>query len=310
MSITRIYLGNPVGPFGMQPIPAINIGGSLGSGGMTPTLTRATVTQTLVSGGATVMRKPRTKQSYSVGWRIRGAADMDLLTSFFTGVQGGGPYCLVDPSWSNYLPPNVASMGAVLGALPEWSPTAGTLASTTATAPPTGKMSGVGAWASAGSGSVLYAGLNNVVDGTWLPPILAGLSCRFSIWARTLTGTATVTPAVMYGIGGTAPAGTAATGSAGSLTTTWQQLTVPVAAGFSWPSTSDWIMPNLTCSTAAAPNILLAAAEFVYDTAAAASVLNPWVSGFGVPRVVITGDAGSPVGRPGLRDYTMTMRET
>lgn len=306
-----VYLGNPVGPFGMVQLPDPEPGGLVanGSGGVATSLSRAAVTQMLASGGASVQRKLNTKRGYSIQYSILTPAEIDTINGFFTGVQGGGPYCLVDPSWGNQLPANVSAMGAVLGALPEWSPTVGTLTSNT-TAPPTGIRSGVGGWAGATSSSTLYAGLNNIVDGTWLPPILQGISVRFSIWAKTTTGTATVTPALTYGIGGSAPAGTAATGSAGSLTTTWQQLTVPVASSFSWPTTSDWIMPKLTCSAVSGtPTICFAGAEFVYDTAATAAALSPWVTGLGVPRVLIPGDVPSPVDLVGWRDYTLTLQE-
>lgn len=305
-----VYLGNPSGPFGMTLLPMLPPGGVIDSSlGIGTSLGRVAATQTLISGGTTSQRLPYTKRAYSLAWSILIGSEIDSINSFFDGRQGSGPYCLVDPSWANHLPANVASVGAVLGSLPEWSPTAGTFTTTTATAPPTGKLSGVGSWASAGSGAILYMGLNNVVDGTWLPPVVAGLSHRCSIWARTLTGTATVTPALMYGVAGSAPAGTAATGSAGSLTTTWQQLTVPVASSFSWPTTADYAMLKLTCSTAAAPNLLFAAAEFVYDTVATVAVLSPWTSGLGVPRLNVVGSAPTPVDLVGWREYTLTLAE-
>lgn len=306
-----LYLGNPSGPFGMVALPAAQMGGVLNpAGGVSTVLTRATSSEVLISGGVVTLRRPQTKRGYTINWSILTASEIDVLMSFFTGVQGGGPYCLVDPSWGNQLPVNVSSMGAVLGSLPEWTPTVGTLTSTTATAGPTGKYSGVGSWAGAGSGSILYAGLSNVIDGTWLPPVISGLAHGYAIWARTLTSTATVTPALMYGVAGSAPAGTAATGSAGSLTTTWQQLTVPVASSFSWPSTADYAMLKLTCSTGSAPNILLAAAEFVYSTSTAVSVLNPWTAGVGVPRVVLPADVSTPVDIVGWREFQLTLAET
>jgi hypothetical protein len=311
VTITRVYLGNPLSPNGLLPLPAVPVGGSIASaaGGMSPSLGRLISAQTLLSGGVAVMRRAHTKSQYQLQWMIRGVADMELLMSFFDGRQGGGPYCLVDPSWRNYLPPNVAGMGSVIGALPEWSPTQGSFTPITSVTPPTGHYSGVGNWATAGSGSILYMGLNNIVDGTWLPPVIPGLSHGFAIWARTASSTATVTPALMYGVGGSAPAGTAATGSAGSLTTTWQQLTVPVASSFSWPSTADYAMLKLTCSTASAPNLYFSAPEFVYDTASSVSPLSPWASGVGVPRVLFTGEMPSPVGRPTMRDVTLTLQE-
>lgn len=306
MAITRVYLGNPLSPFGMQPIPAILNGLSIGGqGGMSPTLSRGTVTNTLISGGVSTQRKRYTKSAYPILWKYRGPADIDLLMSFFDGRQGGGPYCLVDPSWLNYLPPNVAGMGSVLGALPEWAPTVGALATSTA-AGPAGFLSGVASWSSAVNTSVLWMGLNNVIDGTWLPPIITGKSHRMSIWARVASGSATLTAAVPYGVGGSAPIGNATVTAPGvALSGTWQEVSALVASGFNW-STGDYLGMKLTVSSASTPVIQLAAPSMQYDSSAA---LSPWVSGIGVPRVLITGDAPSPVGRPGFRDWTMTLQE-
>lgn len=307
MAITRVYLGNPSGPFGMQQIPAIRLGGSMstGAGGMASNLSRGTTTSTLLSGGVATQRKRYTKSAYPIQWRILGPADVELLMSFFDGGQGGGPYCLVDPSWQNYLPPNVARMGAVLGALPEWVPAVGALVTSTQ-AGPTGVLSGVADWTGASNGSVLWMGLNNVIDGTWLPPILSGLSHRMAIYAKVLSGSATLTAAVPYGVGGSAPIGNAtATAASVVLSSTWQEVSALVAAGFNW-STGDYLAMKLTVSSATTPSILLSAPSMQY---VATTALSPWVSGVGVPRVLIVGDAPSPVGRPGMRDWTMTLQE-
>lgn len=322
MSLATPYLGNPLSPFGMlalsQPPPGSN-SGSLSTStatGVSANLSRATVSQSLISGGLSTQRKPRTKSSYQISWGLLGAGDVDLIQSFFDGRQGGGPYCLVDPSWSNFYPANVAGMGSVLGALPEWSPTVGTLA--TSTAAGNGSMlSGVAQWSGAATGSILYTGLNNIIDGTWLPPVVAGASVRASLFAKLVSGTATLTAAAMAGTAGSAPAATVATGSGVVLnTSTWQEVSVGVANTFAWTSAEDYIMPKFTISSAASPVILLTASAFVYDISLNASALSTWVGGVGVPRVVISGDAPSPVDLIGsagngatYRDYTLTLQE-
>lgn len=307
-----VYLGNPLSPFGMTLLPMPPIGGAVASGGangITSVLSRGTTSNTLASGGTASFRRPKTKQSYTIAWDILTPSEVEVINSFFDGGQGGGPYCFVDPSWGNYLPPNVSRMGAVLSALPEWSPTAGAFGPITTVAAPAGRVSGVANWSGATTSSILYMGLNNIVDGTWLPPVIPGLSHGFAIWARTATGTATVTPSMLYGLGGSAPAGTAATGSAGSLTTTWQQISVQAPSSTSWSASADYVMLALTCSTVTAPNIYLAASEFVYSTAASASVMSPWAGGLGVPRVVIPSTVTSPVDMVGWRDYTLILAE-
>lgn len=320
MTITRVYLGNPAGPFGMQAIPAIFVGGSMGGSGvgMMTTLGRGTMSQVLVGGGTTTQRLSKTKTIYQLGWNIRGPADINLLRSFFTGVQGGGPYCLVDPSESNWLPPNVSSMGAVLGALvnpsgAEWSPAVGAIAVNTAQAPPAGALSAVAGWTGAANSSILYMGLNNIIDGTWLPPVIGGLAHGAGISAKLLSGTGSLTAAIMYGVAGSAPAGTAtATAATVALnTSTWVDVSAVVASGFSWPSTADYAMLKLTVSGATSPSILLSAPWFTYDTATAAKP-NPLVNGIGVPRCVIPDTASSPVGITDvrkLRDFVMSLAE-
>lgn len=301
------YLGNPLSTNGMQAIPTPEPGGQVGNRGVSTNISRASVAQQLISGGAAVQRKRYTKRGYSIGWSILNPAEVDLLMSFFDGRQGGGPYCLMDPSFGNQLPANVSGMGSVLGALPEWSPTAGALATSTSAGP--GLLSGVAAWTGAATGSILYMGLNNVVDGTWLPPIIAGLSVRASIWAKVASGSGTLTAAAMYGIGGSAPAGTAATGTGVVLSSTWQEVSVGVASSFSWPTTSDYVMPKFTISSATSPSLLLSAPAFVYSDATSASALSPWVAGAGVPRCLVLGDVPSPVDVVGFREWTMTLQE-
>lgn len=327
MSLATLYLGNPASPFGMQaispPPPGTSApGGSSASSvasGVGASLSRATTVAGLISGGVATLRKPKLKSTYQVGWGLLGMTDVELLTSFFDGRQGGGPYCLVDPSWNNFFPPNVAGMGSVLGAVPEWGPSAGTLATSTA-AGPAGLLSGVAQWTSAVTGSILYAGFNNVVDGTWLPPVVTGVAHRVSLFAKLVSGTATLTAAAMYGVGGSAPAGTAATGTGVVLSTSvWQEVAVGVANNFSWAATADYVLPKWTVSSATTPVILLSAAAFVYDLAltspgvasgATASALNPWVGGVGVPRVLIASDIATPVDLIGLREYSLTLQES
>lgn len=327
MSLATLYLGNPLSPFGMQalspPPPGENSpGGSAtttgSASGVSTNLSRATVAQSLISGGLAIQRKPRTKSSYQIGWSLLQAADVELINSFFDGRQGGGPYCLVDPSWGNFLPPNVAGMGSVIGAVPEWSPTAGTLAVSTVAG--NGSLSGVMQWTTGVTGSILYMGLNNVIDGTWLPPTINGVSVRASIFAKLVSGTGSLTAAIMTGVGGSAPTSTVATGSTIALSTgAWVEVPVGAPSSTSWSSVQDYVYPKWTISSAATPVILFTAPAFVYDSAANASALSPWVGGVGVPRVVLTGDSPIPVDLLGgtiggvtgstYRDYTLTLQE-
>lgn len=299
MSLARVYLGDPAGLFGMQKLPAI-----LQGNGMTAGLSRATVVHSLASGGSTVTRRNRVKAAYQLSWQIRQAADVDLLQSFYAGRQGVGPFCLVDPTWINMFDENTASMGAVLGALPEWAVNSPqTLAKDATHTPPTGILSGVAAWAGAGSASVLYRGAYGSTDGATLPPVLAGVPHTWGVWARTASSTCSVTPKLAYGIGGSAPGGFGSSGAAVTLTTTWQLISVSVAASFSWPAGSQYAVPELVCNTGSAPNILLAGAQFAYDTAVPAA----FATGIGVPRVSISADPSAAVLRPGLRDYVMQL---
>lgn len=306
------WLGNPAGAFGMVALPDIEIGGVVGSRGNSTTLTRSTVTYVLASGGVTTLRKPLLKKQYSIGWSILTPSEVDTINSFFDGRQGVGPFCLVDPSWGNQLPPNVSSMGAVLSSVAEWTPTVGALA-TSATAGPTGFTSGVAAWTGSANASILYMGaVVNTLDGTWMPPVVTGVSHRMSIWAKLASGTGTLTAAMLYGVAGATSSGAAtATAPATALnTSTWVEVPVTVASSFSWPGTADYVTLKLTVSSATSPSILLAAPSMVYDTVTNAAALSPWVAGVGVPRVNVVGDAPAPVDIVGWRDYTLTLQES
>lgn len=300
-----LYLGNPAGAFGMVQLPGAQIGGVLGSGGGVSTnLTRSTTSNVLASGGVATFRRRYTKRSYSIAWSILTASEIDILNSFFTGIQGAGPYCLVDPSWGNQLPANAASMGAVLGTFPEWVPTSGTLA-VSAQLPPTGYLSGVAQWSGAGNGDNLSEG-SYPIDPTFVSPVLRGVAHRKAIWAKVTSGSAHLTAAMYSAPSALGSATLVATGTPVTLSGTWQEVSVSVASSFSWASDALYVRAEFDVSSASTPVVQFAAASATYGTSTA---LSPWVSGVGVPRVVLPGDAPSPVDIVGWRDYVLTLAE-
>lgn len=311
MSLLDLYLGRPESPFGMLVMPAVPVGSPIGgTGGMSPSHGRGTVAQALMSGGTTASHKPDLKTTYQLQWHLlKQDAKRDLLLSFYDGRQQG-PYCLVDPSESNWLPPNVASLGAVKNALGEWTVSAGALATSTA-AGPTGLITGVANWTGAANTNTISMGLpSGVIDSAWLPPVIQGKSHRMSIYGKLVSGSGTLTASIPYGNAGVAPTGNATVTATGVVlsTSTWQEVSAVVASSFSWGG-FDYLAMKLTVSSATSPNILLAAASMIYDDGTTAPALNPWVSGIGVPRVVVPAGVDSPVGRPGLRDWTMQLAQ-
>lgn len=311
MTLMYAWLGRPDSTFGMLALPAVPIGPSIGgSHGMSPSMSRATVGQTKMSGGMTAAHRPDLKSTYGFQWKMLNPTKTDLLMSFYDGRQSG-PYCFVDPSQYNFLPVNVASAGLAGGALntqgrTEWTAGTGAVA-VSSQAGPTGLITGVMGWTGAGNASVLWMGPNNGIDATWMPPVLQGKAHRFAVYAKMLSGSASLTAAAISGnAGGTTTAATA-TAPTVVLSGSWQEVSATVATSFSWAG-NDYCTMKLTVSSSSSPSILLAAASMVYDDVTAAA-LSPWVAGVGVPRLIVPKGVDSPVGRPGLRDFTMTMAE-
>lgn len=295
------YLGNPASVFGMQRLPPVDwqYQPALNSGG---------TTTTLASGGTWTQRPLETKRSIPLTWSLLTPQQVDIVDGFYLRSWGPGPYVLLDSAWPNLMRFDTSLMGARRGVMVGWAPTVGTFVYD-ATLAPFQPPSGAGRWAGAGSGSVLGDGL--ILGGAaeanpdYACPYVTDQPYTFTVYARTVTGTASVTPRI-------SGRNTAQTyhvdhaGTAVTLTTTNQRLTVSVTAGTFTAGTCQYVIPTLLCSTASAPNIVLSNPQLTLTSAAAA-----WVSGRGTPRVVVPADSSArPLIAGGNQSASLTLLET
>src|SRR6185312_2684931 len=129
--------------------------------GVTFPLTRAGVTHILTTGGTAVTRRKHTKRTYTLTWDNQTPDEADPILSFYLGTQGFGPFCLIDPSWRNYLTVAVSTFGRQLQAIEGWSlPAADTAPTYSATIapPPLAPYSGVLVWPAPVNTHTLFEG--------------------------------------------------------------------------------------------------------------------------------------------------------
>lgn len=272
--------------------------------------------QQLASGGIAVTRRPKVKRTWTLPFSGLTPDSANLLTAYYAGTMGLGPYIFVDPAWRNVLGTDVSSMGANLQAVSGWATaitSTQTLAFDSATAAQFVE-SGVMDWTGATTASKL--GVGSWVGGVLIPSVneapvyLSDQPSAVSIYGRTVTSTASVT---LQGLGVTAAGSISVTGSSATATLStagWTRLTSFVASG---TSGALYEIPLITCNTASAPVIQLCCADLQYGVSVAASNLLAWVLGYGSPRVVVV--PGSNGAFPAVsrlipfRDHALTLGE-
>lgn len=301
--LQSLYLGQP-GNMQKLPIP---------DAGYTAPISRGEVDHALASGGNTVTRRRYMKRAYGFAWSAALPEVGDLLTSFYGGAMGLGPYRLVDPSVRNHLDFDTANMGAALAANSSWSaPSGDTVPYTDPTqAAPSGIIGATPLhWPSPVSGHTLVAatyGPGTVYTPTLLTPVyLADQTVYVSIWMRAASGTPTVS-LKLIGLPSVGTATPPSTSVSCPLTTTWTRYgfaAAPSASGFG-NVTTPYITLGIT-APASCPDLLLTAAQLEYGQTSKA---NPWVQGEGCPRVSIGGPFGSQVNVWWRRDRTLAMVE-
>lgn len=265
-----VYLGKPGAMFRL---PSFD-------GGISAPLRAGEQAHGLADDGVAVTRVARIRRSYDLQRSAATPDDADLLLAFYAGVFGPAPFCLIEPSYRNFLTIDASSGCSRLGSLNPWTVSAGTLLpDATVTRPlPT---AGVMRWVGAGSGSTATLGpVVGDVDPLTAMPVLAAETVTLGIRARTASGTASVTLRLLGRAGDGTATGPAITAAPVTLTTAWQLLTVTAHPG---DITALYYGAQLLCSTAGAPDILMAAPQLEATDGVGAFTL-----GFGVPRVVIT----------------------
>lgn len=266
--------------------------------------------QGLMSGGMAVMRTPKTKRGYVLNWQRLAGRDWQVVEGFYRRLFGYGPWCFVGPDDRNRLPTSAALAGAPNGDISKFAINVGTLTYDSTDAPPIAP-SGVLKWVGAGVASSLIVG--QFISGFAAPdvatttstgtsaPLLPSEPVTVSWYARTLTSTCSAT-AVVTGrqVNGTSTGSVSS--SAATLTTAWQRITVSAAAGAL--GAGPYVIPILTCNTAAAPNILIACPQLEYSSAA-----SEWAVDAHVPRVVATQALGQSLDGILASATTLTLME-
>lgn len=262
--------------------------------------TRSKTVHDLISGGAAVTHRARARRQWTLPFSNLTEDEAALIEAVFDGTIGSGPYCFVDSSYRNVLSARASTLGAA-GGEQLWAASAGVFADNVALAGPSGLFTGVATWTGAGNGSRLFGGgaTSASIDATVCPVLMPGVPAAFSLYACTAAGAATVTPA-LWG-GSTVPAAVA-TGAPVALNTNWTRISVLYAGAT--PALYPYVLPVLTCSTAAAPVIRLAAAQLEYGTA-----VTPWVKGNGSPRVIVAAELATSHFRYWAADRILTLRE-
>lgn len=275
--LRNFYLGQPGNM--IQLPPPMNGYTANGATGESP--------QPLLSGATAVMRVTRTKRTYQLNWQRLAGRDWQIVEGFYRRFFGYGPWCFVSPDDRNRLHTTAALAGAPNGDISKFAANVGTLSYDSTDAAPIAP-SGVVKWVGATTSSNLVVGtfVAGFVapDTSYSPPLLPSEPVTVSWYARTASSTATATCTVT-GRTSTGTSTGSVVSSAATLTTSWQRLTVTAAAGAL--GAGPYLVPILTCTSASAPNILVACPQLEYASAATA-----WAVDSHVPRVIATQPLG------------------
>ena len=293
--LNAYYLGVP-GAMQTLRIPDLGVSGPL---------SRGEVTHDLISGGTAVTRRVRARRTYTLGFSGCTPDTAQTLVGFYVGDYGDGPFCFVDPAWRNQLRDDTSTFGARAQAISGWAlsnPGAETVNFTSAVTP-FEAPSGVALWAGAGNGSRLGTGTFTggvfVPDTAATPPYLSDRTTPVRVYVRTASSTASISlRGLAVAANGTVASTTTTTATA---TTAWQAYTavIPISV------TAAYVVIDVLCNTASAPNLYLSCADVQYGVTTPAG----WAGGVGVPRVVVS--AGLPSSGPFYvtRDHALQLAE-
>lgn len=272
MSTVYPYLGTP-GSMTQLPGP---------SGGMVREPINAPAAVANMAGGEAVVAPLKTRDRFTLNFTSRPSGGLaDLLAMFRDGVFGRGPFVYVDPAFDNVLGLDVSTMGIVDGSH-GWATSGGTLAiDSTQTSPVLG--SAVLNWAPTASGNVQPGTAANTGDVTVAPVVLPSESVTASLWVKaSAAGSFTLRAAGQMSTGASGTT-SAAVSTTVSVTTSWQQFSVPVAPG-AYAATDLYVVPRLVAPASPPVNVWIAGAQLEYSAAA-----STWQRGYRSPRVTVTG---------------------
>lgn len=274
--------------------------------GYSAPLQRGEVVHDLISGGTAVTRRRLARRIYGFGFSGCTPDTAAALIGFYMGDFGDGPFCLIDPAWRNQLTDAASTFGARAQAVDGWvlsNPGTETVTLSTSITP-FAQPSGVAVWAGAGNGSHLgtgtWSGATLVPDTTLACPYLTATTQPVSVYVRTASSTASVS---LRGLAVDAAGSvTSTTTTTVTATTAWQRVTALVPAALGTPL---YVLADLLCNTASAPNIYLSCASIQYGV----PIPGAWVGGAGTPRMAVAGPFGNQSTLIVARDHTLQLAE-
>lgn len=293
MTVIRYpYLGKPAA---MTVLPSPN-------GDIDASSSRGDVPVSLIGGGQAVIRRLHPRKTFVLPFESLTPVDADLITGFYSGLYGSGPFVFVDASVRNVLGLDVSTCGVRTQASNGWVASSGTVtADTSQTSPVAG--SGVVKLAGAGTSASLQPGVTaNTATIAKAPVYLPGEAVTVSLYAKASASAACSLQLAGYGTSGAVTVTSLA--ASASVTTSWQRFTVTAAIGAGAFASAAFVLPRLMLPVTAPANLWIAAAQVEYgDTVTA------WQPGYGSPRVVITAPPGRTVPLYGYSTHTLTLGE-
>lgn len=286
------WLGKP-GNMIQLPAPAIGYGGGH---------QRSETPHALIGGGTTVTKRLHAKRTWPLTWQRVQNRDLQVLLGFYRGAFGDGPFVFIDPADDNYLSLDSSLCGARNGAIGAWTAKSPETLVYDPTITSPVLPCGVLRWHGAGNGSrVAIAprdGSGNVIpDPLASIPLIQAVPQMLSIWAWTASGTASCQIVISDGV-------SASTGGPSqTLNTTPKQLLLAHPAG--GLGANQYLVFNVQCATASAPDIFLSAPQFEYGP----TVASAFAAGSGAPRVVIAAPPGNSVDGLGASPFQLNLAQ-
>lgn len=265
---------------------------------------RGEVAHDLISGGTAVTHRRDTRRQWQLAWPGMTPDTANLLTGFYVGTFGDGPFCFIDPAWRNALHVHASTFGAITKTIRGWAASVSAQPLTfdqaiTAPDPTCGVMRWTGATNGAQVGLGTWSGSVFVPDTAKAPPYLPQAVTSLSVAARAVSGTPSVS---LRGQAVTA-AGTVVntqTATATLSASAWTTLTVAVPAGL----TAAYVLPNLLCNTST--SVLQFACPLVQY---GKTPPDAWVIGLGVARVLFPDALAGDYTLLYARNHALTMAE-
>lgn len=283
--------------------------------GMQVATKQGRVPHDLIGGGVAVTTRTRLRRSWVLEFPWLDESTAQAVTDYVQGVYGPGPFRLIDPMFRNLLPLNASVAGRVsgdpkTGRLAQWLPGGGdTLTLEPTTVAPPERPSGVMRWSGIAAGDTLVLGGRDAATSTGLPifdetmetPVVPGENLTFSFYAKAASGSGQLL-ARLVGYSAAGAALTTANGGSVTLTGAWQRISLMVNQAALGGAV--YARPVIYANASTALIAQMAAAQLSY-----ASTVEPFLTGWGVPRVLIVEEPDHVLEMLANRSLKLTVRE-